>query len=83
MVDDLTYEQLRSLARRKGTTASNMIREALARYVVAETVDSESALVGLIGMLDGPAEALGERSEAVSAEVMDDKYPARGDGGDR
>jgi predicted transcriptional regulator len=44
MIDDLIYEQLRSLARRQGTTTSSVLREAVARYVVAESTRSEPPL---------------------------------------
>jgi hypothetical protein len=83
MMDELTYEQLRALARRKHTTTSLMIREAVARYVVAESGAEQSPLEDLIGMFDGPAQPLGERTEEILAEAMNEKLPRRHDDTDR
>lgn len=83
MMDELTYEQLQALARRKHTTTSLLIREAVARYVVAESTTEQSPLEDLIGLFEGPAEPLGERTEEIFAAAMDEKASRRGDDTDR
>ena len=77
MMDELTYEQLQVIARRKRTQSSKLIREAVTRYVVEENQASTSPLEPLIGMFDGPATDLGARTKEIFAEVMDKKFPPR------
>jgi len=82
MFDEQTYERLRQLARRRRTTSSLLIREAVEQYVVEQetsTVADVSPLEGLIGMFDGPAADIGARAEETFAKYMSEKHPPRRD----
>ena len=83
MFDEASYERLREIARRRRTTTSLLIREAVARYVAEEAQAEASTLEGLIGIFEGPATDLGARTEEVFAEIMDEKLRPRTDDPDR
>jgi hypothetical protein len=83
MLDEHTYEQLREIARRRRTTSSGLIREALARYVADEGRGDVSPLAPLIGIFDGPATDVGARAEEIFAEHMAEKSRRRADDADR
>lgn len=80
MMDEETYARLQLIARRQRTTSSHLIREAVGRYVVEASAAERSPLDGLIGLCDGPAEALGSATEEIVAAAIAAKHGARRSG---
>jgi predicted transcriptional regulator len=78
MLDPDVYSRLRRIARRKRTTSSTLIRDAVARYVIEECDTTPAPLEGLIGMFDGPAEPLGAETEEIVAAVAAEKHAEPG-----
>jgi predicted DNA-binding protein len=70
MLDDENLARLHLIARRRGTTSSALIREAVGRYVAQAQESAASPLDSLIGVFDGPAEALGAATEEIVAEAV-------------
>lgn len=66
MVDESTLLELSHLADERNVSASQLIREALAEYVVAARVAAQPArpLPSFVGVGEGPAD-LSERSEEL------------------
>lgn len=80
MMEEVTYEQLKSLARRRGVTAAALLREAVQQYLVESEDVQVSPLESMIGMFDGPEEDLGAQTKAIAGEAIARKHDAR-DGG--
>ncbi|MCB1058137.1 MAG: ribbon-helix-helix protein, CopG family [Acidobacteria bacterium] len=53
-LDDWQYEAIRSRADRDGRSISDVVREALAEYLVDEVDEGRGALLGLRGVADDP-----------------------------
>lgn len=68
MIEEEVYARFRLLARRRGTTTSNVLRDALSAYIAQQSESEASPLEPLIGLFDGPAEPLGAETEAIVAE---------------
>lgn len=66
MVDEGTLLELSQIADERGTSASQLIREALAEYVVAARADQQATrpLPSFVGIGEGPAD-LSARAEEL------------------
>lgn len=56
-LDDWQYEALRSRADREGRSMSDVVREALAEYLVDEVGEGANRLTDLCGIADDPSSA--------------------------
>ena len=79
MADEDTLLELKAIAQRRGKSTSQVIREALAEYVVSHRADGRHknpllALVGL-GKSNGETTNVSERDEEILAAEID---PIRG-----
>ena len=72
MIDEETLLELNQLAGERSTSASQLVREALAEYVLAARAEghSERSLPSFIGIGEGPAD-LSERGEELVAKLTD------------
>ena len=80
LVEEETLARLAAIARRQGVPTSKVIREALGAYVVRQQAETGEAgpLDALIGLIDGPAEPLGARTEEIVAEEVAKRIGAEG-----
>jgi len=78
LIEEETLARLAAIARRQGVPTSKVIREALGTYVVQRQAESGEAgpLDALIGLIDGPAEPLGARTEEIVAEEVARRFGA-------
>lgn len=70
MFDEEMYARLQELARRRGTTTSLLIREAVGTYVAESGETKRSPMEALIGIFDGPAAPLGREAEEIFGEIV-------------
>jgi len=64
LADERLLAEVTAVARQRRITTSRAIREALERYV--ESVQAEARpLPAVVGMFDGPAEALGQQADEI------------------
>ena len=72
MIEEETLLELNQLAGERSTSASQLVREALAEYVLAARAEghSERSLPSFIGIGEGPAD-LSERAEELVAKLTD------------
>ena len=74
MLDEEMVARLRDLARRRGTTSSLLIREAIGSYVAASGAAEGSPLAALTGLFSwGEGEAAAD-VEAAFGEVVEAKF---------
>lgn len=74
MVDESTLLELSQIADERGTTTSQLIREALAEYVVAarSSIGSVRPLPSFVGIGEGPAD-LSVRAEELLTQLTSDE----------
>jgi len=72
MIEEETLLELNQLAGERRTSASQLVREALAEYVLAARAEghSERSLPSFIGVGEGPAD-LSERAEELVVQLTD------------
>lgn len=72
MIEEETLLELNQLASERDTSASQLVREALAEYVLAARADQRSPrpLPSFIGLGEGPAD-LSTRAEDFMAQLTD------------
>ena len=72
MIDEETLLELSQIADERNVSASQLVREALAEYVLAARAEqrSERPLPSFIGIGEGPAD-LSERAEELLAQLTD------------
>lgn len=77
LFDEETYARLQEIARRKGTTASLLIREAVGTYVAESGELERSPMEALIGLFDGPEGDWASRTDELVAEAIAEKFKRR------
>jgi hypothetical protein len=72
MIEEETLLELSQIADERNVSASQVVREALAEYVLAARVEghSERSLPSFVGIGEGPAD-LSERAEELVAQLTD------------
>jgi len=78
MADEGTLLELKAIAQRQGKSTSQVIREALAEYVVTHRTDGrhKNPLLALVGLGESDGETdVSERAEEILAAEID---PVRG-----
>ena len=78
MADEDTFLELKAIARRENKSTSQVIREALAEYVVTHRAEGrhKNPLLALVGLGESDGETdVSERAEEILAAEMD---PIRG-----
>jgi metal-responsive CopG/Arc/MetJ family transcriptional regulator len=78
MADEGTLLELKAIAQRQGKSTSQVIREALAEYVVTHRADGrhKNPLLALVGLGESDGETdVSERAEEILAAEID---PVRG-----
>jgi metal-responsive CopG/Arc/MetJ family transcriptional regulator len=73
MADEDTLLELKAIAQRRGKSTSQVIREALAEYVVSHRAERQhkNSLLALVGLLDGGPGDTSERIEEILEEEID------------
>jgi metal-responsive CopG/Arc/MetJ family transcriptional regulator len=73
MADEGTLLELKAIAQRQGKSTSQLIREALAEYVVTHRADGrhKNPLLALVGLFDGGPGDTSERIEEILEEEID------------
>jgi metal-responsive CopG/Arc/MetJ family transcriptional regulator len=73
MADEDTLLELKAIAQRQGKSTSQVIREALAKYVVAHRAELQhkNPLLALVGLFDGGPGDSSERIEEILEEEID------------
>jgi metal-responsive CopG/Arc/MetJ family transcriptional regulator len=73
MDNDDTLLELKAIAQRQNKSTSQVIREALAEYVVAHRSDRrhKNPLMALVGLFDGGPGDTSERTEEILEEEID------------
>jgi metal-responsive CopG/Arc/MetJ family transcriptional regulator len=73
MADEGTLLELKAIAQRQGKSTSQVIREALAEYVVTHRADErhKNPLLALVGLFDGGPGDTSERIEEILEEEID------------
>ena len=73
MADEDTLLELKAIAQRQGKSTSQVIREALAEYVVTHRTDRryKNPLLALVGLFDGGPGDTSERIEEILEEEID------------
>lgn len=74
MFEEETYARLQEIARRKGTTTSLLIREAVGTYVAESGETQRSPMEALIGLFEGPEGDWASRADERFAEAIDEKF---------
>jgi len=74
MFDEATYASLQEIARRKGTTSSLLIREAVGQYVASASQEEGSPLENLIGIFEGPGGEWASRADEAFGEIVLEKH---------
>lgn len=77
MFEEETYARLQEIARRKGTTTSLLIREAVGTYVAASGEMQRSPMEALIGLFEGPEGDWASRADELVAEAIEEKFARR------
>jgi predicted transcriptional regulator len=79
MLDEETYEQLKSMAKRKGVSSGTMLREAVATYVATANAGQTAAgpLDALIGMFDLGEDDVAARDEEILKATLGKDLPPR------
>jgi metal-responsive CopG/Arc/MetJ family transcriptional regulator len=73
MADEDTLLELKAIAQRQSKSTSQVVREALAEYVVAHRSDGrhKNPLLALVGLFDGGPGDTSERIEEILEEEID------------
>jgi len=73
MADEDTLLELKAIAQRQGKSTSQVIREALAKYVVAHRAEGrhKNPLLALVGLFDGGPGDSSEHIEEILEEEID------------
>lgn len=73
MADEDTLLELKAIAQRQGKSTSQVIREALVKYVVAHRAEKQhkNPLLALVGLFDGGPGDTSERIEEILEEEID------------
>ena len=73
MADEDTLLELKAIAQRQGKSISQVIREALAKYVLAHRAELQhkNPLLALVGLFDGGPGDSSERIEEILEEEID------------